>query len=261
MVNVLAILGFICLVFSIAGVQLLGGVLRYRCVSYDSGLIIPNALCQSEEGSYIESSSKCPAHHVCLPIVPRPVHGMANFDGPGAALMATAQVMLLEGWAQLAYDVLDAYSLSFVVWFVTLILAGPLFTQLLFKAMLANCLNRLEDNFHNQRLSRALGHWRKQRIARAWHKWSFLVQTRDRYLNRVFAEHAREPLLRGQIRLVMCMWFNIQGYKAWNTWKAAYAKSVARKQAKAAASIGDDAAGAGEEGASLAEHAAQVRSQ
>lgn len=156
MLNVLCILGFICLVFSIAGVQLLGGVLRYRCVSYETGLLITDKLCQSDEGSYVASEIQCPFKHLCLPIVPRPVNGLANFDGPGAALMSTAQVVLLEGWSQLCYDVLQAYSLSFVVWFVVLILVGPLFTQLLFKAMLANCLTRLEDNLHNDRLTRAL---------------------------------------------------------------------------------------------------------
>ena len=135
----------------------------------------------------------------------------------------------------------------------------PLFTQLLFKAMLANCLNRLEDNFHNNRLTRALGHWRLPRIARAWNKWFFLWSTRDRYLQRVFVEHARDQLVRGQIRLVMAMWYNIQGYKAWNSWKAAYVKSAAQKKHKSTAAIENEAERAEEE-ENPAERAAQVRS-
>jgi len=53
---------------------------------------------------------------------------------------------------RMCYDILDAHSPSFVIYFVVLILVGPLFTQLLFKAVLANCLTKLEDDIHNTRL-------------------------------------------------------------------------------------------------------------
>ncbi len=113
----------------------------------------------------------------------------------------------------MCYDILDAHSPSFVIYFVVLILVGPLFTQLLFKAVLANCLTKLEDDIHNTRLQRAVSFWRKRRLARAWNKWYYLWRSRDHFLQRVLVPKARDPTTRGQMRLMLCIWFNVQGFK------------------------------------------------
>eukprot|EP00961_Rhodomonas_salina_P194713 2629141-Rhodomonas_salina.3 len=64
--NGLAVVLFIALVFAIAGVQLLSGQLRNRCFHMDSGAILPGKLCQGLEGAYVESLSLCPERYDCL---------------------------------------------------------------------------------------------------------------------------------------------------------------------------------------------------
>ena len=51
--------------------------------------------------------------------------------------IASAKLILMEGWSLIMYDIMDAYNASFVVYFVLLILVGPMFTLLLFKVSYA----------------------------------------------------------------------------------------------------------------------------
>jgi hypothetical protein len=44
--------------------------------------------------------------------------------------------------------------------------------------------------------------------------------------------------MRGQMRLMLCRWFNVQGFKAWNAWKSQYQQRVAnRSKSKSQASM------------------------
>ena len=54
-------------------------------------------------------------------------------------------MILMKSWSHLLYDVMDAFNPSFVAYFISLLLVAPFYTQLLFKAVLANCLTRLEE--------------------------------------------------------------------------------------------------------------------
>ena len=56
--------------------------------------------------------------------------------------IASAKLILMEGWSLIMYDIMDAYNASFVVYFVLLILVGPMFTLLLFKVSYA-CVLRV----------------------------------------------------------------------------------------------------------------------
>ncbi|EKX39840.1 hypothetical protein GUITHDRAFT_76082 [Guillardia theta CCMP2712] len=59
--NTLFIVSFICLVASIAGVQLFAGVFRNRCYSIEDGVIMNGFICQSAAASYMPSPAQCPS--------------------------------------------------------------------------------------------------------------------------------------------------------------------------------------------------------
>lgn len=133
--TVLLLIGFLFFVFGVAGTQFFQGAFRQRCYSTASGLLLadsPVCALAPAEGVVL-----CPASFACLGIGRPPFDGIVTFDNVGLSLMTSLQVITLEGWAgimDLAQGVSGLYSGLF---FVVLVLAGPMFATKLFLAVIA----------------------------------------------------------------------------------------------------------------------------
>jgi hypothetical protein len=93
---------------------------------------------------------------------------------------------------------------------------------------------------HNVVTSKAIGYWRNPNLTRAWNSWTTLVLARERHLKADFAQKCLQPTSRAHLGLVLRMWFNVQGLKAFNTWKALYIlqSDLRKDKQKAVATLG-----------------------
>ena len=90
LVDTIAILFFFFLIFAIAGLQLWMGILRYRCMDIETGVVGERDYCGSLE---------CSDEEECVKALSNPNHGFTNFDNILYALLAVFQCVTLEGWA------------------------------------------------------------------------------------------------------------------------------------------------------------------
>ena len=91
LVDTVAILFFFFLIFAIAGLQLWMGILRYRCMDLETGVVQERETCGARE---------CGSGEECIKGFSNPNYGMTNFDNILYALLAIFQSVTLEGWAQ-----------------------------------------------------------------------------------------------------------------------------------------------------------------
>ena len=148
---------FLFFVFGIFGVQLYRGALRGRCFDIESGsLVADDVVCSkgyisdenerfwSHKGMHVgleTGMNTCMfAESQCLELGLNPGMGSIHFDNIANAILAIFQVMTLEGWADLCYELQDSMGLLHMIYFVFLILLGPYFAVQLFLVILsANC--------------------------------------------------------------------------------------------------------------------------
>eukprot|EP00277_Geminigera_cryophila_P030576 CAMPEP_0173064192 /NCGR_PEP_ID=MMETSP1102-20130122/4855_1 /TAXON_ID=49646 /ORGANISM="Geminigera sp., Strain Caron Lab Isolate" /LENGTH=648 /DNA_ID=CAMNT_0013931183 /DNA_START=324 /DNA_END=2267 /DNA_ORIENTATION=+ len=133
---VLLLVAFIFFVFGVIGVQLFQGTFRQGCYNMHNGLMLHNGKVCSVDP--LQGSSQCPLTFQCLPIA-----------------------KVLQG----------ALSWWVVVYFVLLVLLGPMFTMKLFLAIIANKLKSMQvsnkvhmqteaaKTFHETRLRQVLLMW------------------------------------------------------------------------------------------------------
>jgi hypothetical protein len=86
----LSILFMVMTVFAIAGMQLFGGYLKYRCMVEATG-VISATLCQS--------NSDCGADSICVKGISSPEFSLVNFDTLFWSFMAVFQTITCEGWS------------------------------------------------------------------------------------------------------------------------------------------------------------------
>ena len=82
------------------------------------------------------------ARSQCLLLGTNPGRGSIHFDNIINAILAIFQVMTLEGWADLCYEVQDSVGLLHLSYFVMLILIGPYFAVQVKRIV---CLYMLSD--------------------------------------------------------------------------------------------------------------------
>ena len=87
------ILFFFFLIFAIAGVQLLSGTLKNRCIEIKTGRVFDyDVKCGAE---------KCPEGQFCGKANRNPAYGATNLDNIFYALLMVFQCTTLEGWSDI----------------------------------------------------------------------------------------------------------------------------------------------------------------
>eukprot|EP01084_Bolivina_argentea_P291296 500624_1 len=131
LLNVLALMTFLLFVFGILGMQLLGGKLRYKCVSEtDCGtIIIANntetqiyGLCSQDN-----IGQQCNKGTICIDVGYNPNNGVTSFDNILVSWLTILQCISLEGWTDTMYMINETSGKWFDIYFILLILFGSLF--------------------------------------------------------------------------------------------------------------------------------------
>ena len=93
LVDTITVLIFFFLIFAIGGVNLFSGMLKNRCVNFDTGkeLNIPDFFCGGEQ--------MCPDGYFCGKMNKNPNYEVTNFDNIFWALLVVFQCITLEGWS------------------------------------------------------------------------------------------------------------------------------------------------------------------
>ena len=123
------------------------GALRGRCFNVDTGEVNPDDFCSIGNvdwenldyywvkkdmvvtgGSHVGGAFLCPRmEEDCLQLGENPGRETVSFDDIGVAIMTIFQVMTLEGWADLCYQIQDTVGYWNWLYFVLLIMIGPMF--------------------------------------------------------------------------------------------------------------------------------------
>ncbi|EAR95184.2 cation channel family protein (macronuclear) [Tetrahymena thermophila SB210] len=120
LVNSMIILTFFFLIFAIGGLQLFGGLLLRRCLDPLSGIVADyNQVCG---GGY-----QCDDIYICGKTMSNPQFNVTNFDDIFYSFLMVFQVITLEGWTQIMYQLFDAFSVFTVIYFVLLVFIGSFF--------------------------------------------------------------------------------------------------------------------------------------
>eukprot|EP00045_Choanoeca_perplexa_P001967 m.22459 g.22459 ORF g.22459 m.22459 type:complete len:1360 (+) comp11254_c0_seq3:204-4283(+) len=142
--NVLLLLSFTLIVFSIVALQLFPGVLRQRCVINFSNTTLSNQEKQiwtqnashwliDGEGDEVicgfgSSSRQCPSGFTCRrDAAPNPNYGYTSFDNFGAAILNCFQLITLDFWEDIYNKVMQATSAAAVVYFAAAVFFGSFF--------------------------------------------------------------------------------------------------------------------------------------
>ena len=117
LIDSLFILFFVLFVYAIAGVQLFAGVLKRRCFDPMSGRVYLD-----DGGNDIICGAKnCPAGFVCGKTTYNPDNELTSFDTFTNALTVAFQIITLEGWTDVLYDVMNAFTPIALIYFLTLV--------------------------------------------------------------------------------------------------------------------------------------------
>ena len=103
LVDILVILGFVYLLFAIAGLHIFSGVLKQRCFEEETGTLhVDDIIC---ENSFI-----CPEGYSCGRTFSNPDWGVTNFDNLGSSLLMVFLITTLEGWYPILESLTNAFS-------------------------------------------------------------------------------------------------------------------------------------------------------
>jgi len=86
------ILAFIMFVFSIAGMQLFGGKLKFRCMNSIDGFITP---------IFCGTTADCSVGQLCVKTLSNPNFSIINFDTLLWSFLSVFQIITMEGWSQI----------------------------------------------------------------------------------------------------------------------------------------------------------------
>ncbi|XP_067265956.1 sodium channel, voltage-gated, type I-like, alpha isoform X3 [Chanodichthys erythropterus] len=156
------ILTLFCLsVFALVGLQLFMGVLKHKCVFYNSSIIpdkpeecynstICKAYINDRSNHYVPTGKKdalicgrssdaghCPEGFVCLKASPNPDYGYTSFDSFGWAFLSLFRLMTQDYWENLYQQTLRAAGKTYMIFFVLVIFLGSFYLVNLILAVVA----------------------------------------------------------------------------------------------------------------------------
>eukprot|EP00960_Hanusia_phi_P032705 750013-Hanusia_phi.AAC.1 len=110
----------------------------------------------ASKGMDVTSSShnggmfQCSAGQECLLLGQNPGRGAINFDSIGGAITTIFQVMTLEGWTDICYQIQDTVGFWNFLYFVLLVSLGPFFAVQLFLVVIAMRYSQLTEEYKNK---------------------------------------------------------------------------------------------------------------
>lgn len=122
-----AVFFFFIFLFSIGGLQMWMGILRYNCMDEATGAIVVDSMCGSQE---------CPVGQACVLGLDNPYNGNVSFDDIFSSLLIVFQCVTLEGWTHIMIKVQKAFSYAVFLYFVPLVFIGAFFLLNLVLAVL-----------------------------------------------------------------------------------------------------------------------------
>jgi len=130
LLNTLIILLFFFIIFAVGGLQLFMGVLKKRCFLPETGV--------AHEDDIICGYKECPSGYICGKMLKNPDFDITGFDDIGISLLMVFVCVTMEGWTQIMFYIVDAFSEGVIVYFVVMVFFGNFFllnlTQAVIKA-------------------------------------------------------------------------------------------------------------------------------
>jgi hypothetical protein len=140
--DTIIVLMFFFLIFAIGGVNLFSGMLKQRCVSFETGREY------EVEDYYCGGEQVCPEGFFCGKKNVNPNFEVTNFDNIFWALLVVFQCITLEGWSDVMVQYQQVYTRFVFLFFFLLVFIGAFFLLNLTLAVINSAFTE------NQRLFR-----------------------------------------------------------------------------------------------------------
>ncbi|EKX47601.1 hypothetical protein GUITHDRAFT_86293, partial [Guillardia theta CCMP2712] len=145
--NVIGVCLFIFFVFGILGVQLFSG--NSACLRREEETFVSASDVRLPTG-HSGGMFQCSVGQECLLLGENPGRGAINFDSIGGAITTIFQVMTLEGWTDICYQIQDTVGFWNFLYFVLLVSLGPFFAVQLFLVVIAMRYSQLTEEYKNK---------------------------------------------------------------------------------------------------------------
>jgi hypothetical protein len=164
---------FAVLVTSITGVQLFSGLLHYRCVSADTGLLNSDAVCGADQDN-------CPFGTLCISCGHNPSSGSADNVIAGTILVLAG--VTLVGWSQHMSAFARAAGRPAAIFFLIQVFGLSFYLANVFLAIVVNQFEALKQRHVQQIRSCVVSHWLHRGSggrAHAFNTWKHWAQAKD----------------------------------------------------------------------------------
>jgi hypothetical protein len=141
LLNVIALLFFVFLIFGIVAVQLFQGVMRHYCVD-DAGKVV-----NSFRHCAASDPESCGANQTCVLMDENPNNGVQSFDNVPAAMMTLFQLLCLQDVGIVIERVQSGTTAYSVYFFLAFTLVGPVVVLNLFLAVIASSFEKSKNAF------------------------------------------------------------------------------------------------------------------
>lgn len=126
------LMGFFYMIFAIAGLQLLSGMLKKVCQQEKTGFLFVrhdgrNPLCNDD----------CPDEYFCGKAILNPSDNIMNFDTIFWSLLQVYQVVTMEGWTLIESSIQRTFSFWMFIYFLIVVFIGSFFLLNMMLAVIA----------------------------------------------------------------------------------------------------------------------------
>ncbi|XP_066923067.1 muscle calcium channel subunit alpha-1-like isoform X2 [Clytia hemisphaerica] len=155
LLQVLFLVVFVIIIFSIIGLEFLYDRFHYSCwsavtKSFD-GLPCDKNI---DQRKYFTYGRRCPVNTTCEPNWPGLNHGITNFDNIFLSIITVFQCLTMEGWSQVMYYTFynaDEYGYIYAFYYITLIVIGSFFMLNLVLGVLSGEFAKEREKVENRR--------------------------------------------------------------------------------------------------------------
>lgn len=148
--DTIIVLIFFLLIMAIAGMQLMTGSLKNRCVHLETGKMLVDTNYRISDSGVICGALKCPEEYFCGKMNANPDNGVTNFDNIFYAFLGVFQNITLEGWS----DTQKYYEMSSgifaIVFFIPSVFIGAFFLLNLTLAVINSSFSRTHEFYQKQ---------------------------------------------------------------------------------------------------------------
>lgn len=163
------LMGFFYMIFAIAGLQLLSGMLKKVCQQEKTGFLYVR-----DDGRNPLCNDDCPEDYFCGKAILNPSDNIMNFDTIFWSLLQVYQVVTMEGWTLIESSIQRTFSFWMFIYFLVVVFIGSFFLLNMMLAVIAfwyhqrsigNDLNDLKKkkNIFNLRKMKKFGFFKGNR--------------------------------------------------------------------------------------------------